>query len=220
MVGHRLLVILIISVALSSLSGCAAFRSGKPQLPSSWPISKEPAKQSISLLVTGEGIVNSKRQDAPQAMIQAWQTAAEKAYKDSGLFSDVKVGASETDLRAEIHVTDRGEASMGQAFVSGLTLTLFPANGHDEMIIETTLKSKEGQELATFTKKETLSFWIQFFLIFIMPFNWPNTVAAEMLYDLHRATISEAFNAGHLRVQRVTDTWQWAQVARQTSPAW
>ena len=214
MASHRLLFLLIISVALSSLSGCAAFRSGKTELPASWPISKEPAKYSISLLVTGEGIVNGRRQDAPQAMIQAWQAAAEKAYKDSGLFSDVKVGASETDIRAEIHVTDRGEASTGMAVLSGLTLTLFPANGHDEMVIKTTLKNKEGQELGTFEKKDTLSFWIQFFLIFIMPFNWPNTVAAEMLYDLHRATISEAYSAGRLRAQHVTDAWQWAQASQ------
>ena len=197
--SHHLLFVLIIGVALSSLSGCAAFRSGKTEFPASWPISKEPAKQSISLLLTGEAIANGRRQDVPQATIQLWQAAAEKAYKDSGLFSDVKVGAADTDLRSEIHLTEHGEASMGMAFLSGLTLTLFPAHADAEMVIKTTLKNKEGQELGTFENKDTLSFWIQFFLVFIMPFNWPNTVGSEMLYDLHRATISEAYSAGHLR---------------------
>ena len=151
--SHRLLYFLIISVFLSSLSGCAAFRSGETQPPTSWPISKEPGKQTISLLITGESSVNGTRQDVPQRMIEAWQAAAEKAYKDSGLFSDVKVGAAETDLRAEIHLTDRGEASIGLAMLSGFTLTLFPANGHSDMVVTTTLKNKEGQELGKFEKK-------------------------------------------------------------------
>ena len=211
--SHRLLYILVVSVLLSSLSGCAAFRSGEAQPPTPWPISKEPGKQTISLLITGESSVNGTRQDVPQRMIEAWQAVTEKAYKDSGFFSDVKVGAAETDLRAEIHFTDRGEANTGLAFLSGFTLTLIPANAHGEMVVKTTLKTKEGQELGTFEKKEALSFWIQFFLIFIMPFNWPNTVITEMLYDLNRATISQAYGAGLLRTQHMTDR-QWAQVTQ------
>lgn len=51
--------------------------------------------------------------------------------------------------------------------------------------------------------------WIQFFLIFIMPFNWPNTVAADMFYDLHRATINQAFGAGLLQARHVTSSNMW-----------
>jgi hypothetical protein len=209
--SHRLWYILIVSMLLSSLSGCAAFRTGETQPQTPWLISKEPGKQSISLLITGESSVNGTRQDVPQSMIDAWQAVAEKAYKESGFFSDVMVGAAETDLRAEIHFTDRGEANQALAFLSGFTMTLIPANAHGDMVVKTTLKNKEGKELGTFEKKETLSFWIQFFLIFIMPFNWPNTVASDMLYDLNRATIAQAFGAGLLRAQHVTGR-QWAQV--------
>jgi hypothetical protein len=208
--SYRLLHVLTISILLSSLSGCAAFRSGETQPPTPWPISKEPRKQSISLLITGESSVNGTRQDVPQRMIEVWQAAAEKAYKDSGFFSNVKVGAAETDLRAELHFTDRGEANSGLAFLSGFTLTLIPANAHGEMVVKTALKTKDGHPLGRFEKKETLSFWIQFFLIFIMPFNWPNTVVTEMLYDLNRATLDQAYGAGLLRSQHVTDR-QWAQ---------
>lgn len=211
--NHRLWCILFVSVLLSSLSGCAAFRTGETQPQTPWLISKEPGKQSISLLVSGESSVNGTRQDVPQRMIDAWQAVTEKAYKDSGYLSDVKIGAAETDLRAEIHFTDRGEANQGLAFLSGFTMTLIPANAQGDMVVKTTLKNKEGTELGTFEKKETLSFWIQFFLIFIMPFNWPNTVASEMLYDLNRATIDQAYGAGHLRTQHLTDL-QWAQVTQ------
>lgn len=136
--------VLVLFVSLLSLSGCASFRSGEPLPPASWPISKEPGKYSISLLVTGEAIVNNERQDIPQHAIQMWQEAVAKAYKDSGLFSNVTIGAAETDLKAEIHILDHGEASIGMAFLSGLTLTLVPANARDEMVVTTTLKDKEG----------------------------------------------------------------------------
>jgi hypothetical protein len=214
MISRLVVFVLVVWVSLSSLSGCAAFRSGEFKLTPSWPLATTPGKQSISLLVTGEAIVNGMRQDIPQRMIQHWQDAAAKAYKDSGLFSDVKTGAAETDLRAEVHVLERGEANQGMAVLSGLTLTLVPAHAESEIVVKTTLKNKEGQDLGTFEKKETFSFWIQFFLIFIMPFNWPNTVATDLLYDLHRATISQAHDAGLLQARHGTDPIQWARVAQ------
>ncbi|MEI8014822.1 MAG: hypothetical protein WCH20_08295 [Nitrospira sp.] len=214
MISRRVVFVLLVGVSLSSLSGCAAFRTGEFMHPASWPLATTLGKQSISLLVTGEALVNGMRQDLPQRMIQRWQDAATRAYKDSGLFSDVKTGAAETDLRAEVHVLERGEANQGMAFLSGLTLTLAPAHAESEFVVKTMLKNKEGQDLGTFEKKETLSMWIQFFLIFIMPFNWPNTVAADMFYDLHRATISQAYGAGLLQAGHVTGPIHWAHVAQ------
>jgi hypothetical protein len=213
MTSRRCSFALVVVLSVSSFSGCAAFRSEETQPPASWPMSKGPGKQSISLLVTGEGIVNGARRDTPQRMLEIWQEAAANAYKDSGLFSEVKIGAAETDLRAEIHVLDRGEANLGLAFLSGFTMTLIPSKTEDEMTIKTTLKNKEGQELGTYEKKETISMWIQFFLIFIMPFNWPNTVTTEMLYDLNRATINLAYGAGLLQARHMPGSTEWARVA-------
>jgi hypothetical protein len=213
---RRVIFVLVVWVSLSSLSGCAAFRTGEFKPSTSWPLATTPGKQSISLLVTGEAIVNGMRQDVPQRAIQHWQDAAAKAYKDSGLFSDVKTGAAETDLRAEIHVLDHGEANKGMAVLSGLTLTLLPAHGEEEFVVKTTLKNKEGQDLGTFEKKETFSFWIQFFLIFIMPFNWPNTVVTDLLYDLHRATIDQAHGAGLLQARHLTGPIQSARTVRRS----
>jgi hypothetical protein len=220
MVRRRVLFVLVIWVSLSSLSGCAAFRTGEFKPPASWPLATTPGKQSISLLVTGEGFVNGTRQDVPQRMIQHWQDAAVKAYQDSGLFSDVKTGAAETDLRAEVHVLDRGKASQGMAFLSGLTLTLLPAHAEGEFVVKTTLKNKEGQDLGTFEKKDSFSFWIQFFLIFIMPFNWPNTVMTDLLYDLHRATIDQAHGAGLLQARHLTGPIQSARTGVILPPIW
>lgn len=213
MVGHRVIVVFVVWVSLSFLNGCAAFRSGETPLPASWPMSQGPGKQSISLIFTGEALVNGMRQDIPPQTIQAWQEVATKAYKDSGLFSDVKTAAAETDLRAEVHMLERGEADKAMAFLSGFTLTLLPASIQEEFVIKTTMKNREGKDLGTFEKSDRASVWIQFFLIFIMPFNWPNTVLSEMLYDLHRATISQAHGAGLLQTRQLTGPLQWARAA-------
>lgn len=214
MVSRRVLFALVVWVSLSSLSGCAAFRTGEFKPPASWPLATTPGKQSIGLLVIGETIDNVMPPDVPQRTSQSWQDAAAKAYKDSGLFSDVKTGAAETDLRAEVHVIAREETNMGMAFLSGLTLTMFPSRSESEFVIKTTLKNREGQNLGTFLKSDKSSTWIQFFLIFVMPFNWPDTVETDMLYDLNRATISEAHGAGLLQARHVTGSIQRERVAQ------
>ena len=106
------------------------------------------------------------------------------------------VGPADTDLRAEVNVRDIGQGSKGMAFLSGFTLTLFPATGDDIFVVETNIKDKDGQTLGSVYKTETVSLWIQFFLIFIMPFYWPETVAQETLYDINRAVIVEARDDG------------------------
>jgi hypothetical protein len=58
--------------------------------------------------------------------------------------------------------------------------------------MKTTLKNKAGRKLAVYEGKETVSTWIQFFLIFMMPFYSPGSVVQEVIYDLNRATINQA----------------------------
>lgn len=193
MTPSRFVSIIIIGFAfVSSLSGCAAFRGGGTEAPRSWPTSKTADRQSISLLVSGEALINGEMRDVPQQAIAAWEHVAEKAYRESGVFSDVRIGAADTDLRAEIHMLDRGEASMAMALLSGLTLTLIPTKAEDEMVMKTTLRNKAGRQLGVYEGKETVSTWIQFFLIFMMPFYSPGSVVQEVIYDLNRATINQA----------------------------
>ena len=213
MASRKISIALVLVLSVVSLSGCAAFRWGEDLPPVLWPISKEPGKQSIGLLVTGESSFNGAIKDPSQRAIAAWQEAAARAYKDSGLFSDVKIGAAETDLRAEIHFIDRGQVNLALAVISGLTMTVIPAKDQDEFTVKTTLKNKAGQDLGTFEKKDTVSRWVQLFLIFLMPYNWPNTVVTELLYDLNRDTINQAFGAGLLHSRHMTVPIEWARTA-------
>lgn len=77
--------------------------------PATWPLSKGPGKQSISLVFTAESFYFGTRQEIWLKTIQVLDRVVAKAYKESGLFSDVKIGAAETDLRAEVHVLRRAQ---------------------------------------------------------------------------------------------------------------
>ncbi|HKQ35905.1 MAG TPA: hypothetical protein VJT11_11415 [Nitrospiraceae bacterium] len=186
MIRRRIIFVLVVWMSLSSFGGCASFRWGDTEPPASWPLSKGQGKQSISLLLIGAS-----------PYIEGLEESAAKAYKESGLFSDVKTRASETDLRAEVDVSmSRSETSESDVYVPVLTLFLFPIIQRNEIVLRTTLKNKEGQELGVVEKKDGYTELDGLLMIFFMPFKWPNTIESNLLYDLNRATISQANDEG------------------------
>ncbi len=217
MVGHRALVPLVFITVVVSLSACAAFREGPFQPPASWPITTASSKQSISLLISGETIAKDvhtlkeyrnsfpagERLPTSDVRHRGLNSIA-KAYRDSGLFSDVKIGTWNTDLRAEIHVLRRHEFSLWRNLTSLFTAFIVPASAQDEVIITTTLKNRELQSMGTFEKAETVIVRTQLFLIFTFPFymkdnpgfSMKDKVWSELVYDLNRAIISQAYDEG------------------------
>ena len=211
MVGHRALVPLVFLAVVLSLSACVAtFREGTFQPPTSWPIPTASGKQSISLFISweisgeisGETILDKGRYSfthqvgrlAPEVM-QRWVKSIPKAYRDSGLFSDVKIGAVDTDLRAEVHVLYHGLANP-TLFITVLSVGMVPSYEHNKFIITTTLKNRELQSLGMFEKAERATTWIGIPLIFLAPFRWHPTIIGKLVYDLNRSIISQAYDEG------------------------
>jgi len=178
------------------LVDCASIRKGNLPLPNPWPSETTKQKQTISLIITGEATVNEKPVFVEPEVIQIWQEQIYKAYVDSNLFIDVKVGKANTDLQIEVNVQDIAKGSQAWSLVCCLSFTLIPSKGEDKFVVHTKIKSRDGQTLASFQKNETVSFWIHFIFIFAAPFNWPATVIKETIYDLNRASIIEAHQAG------------------------
>ena len=187
---------IMVFVLLSFFCGCASFRAGNLPPVSQWPPQPTMKGKSVSIVVSGEAILNGKEQEVSANFIEIWREPTVKAYHESGLFSEVKTGLTETDLRAEVKIVDRGKVNLGSAFLTGLTLYLIPSNGTDELVVKTTIKDGEGKTLGTFEKSETITLYQQLFLIFAMPFNFPGSVVKKTLYDLNRATIIEAHSKG------------------------
>ncbi len=188
---------LVTGVLVIAVGGCASFRDGERKPISSWPLHAAEQKQSINLFVNGKIWINDKREPVQPDLLGAWRTVANEAFKESGLFSDVKLSSEDsTDLRADIDIEQKGEFSEVLAFVTGFTLGLssivIPQKSSDTVIIMTTFKDREGHVLASTRQSETVNTWIQLFLVFVMPFRDGQDVTMTAVYsDLHRAALVE-----------------------------
>ena len=149
-------------------------------------------------MVSGESTFNGKEQKVAFILLKMWSEQVVDAYRDSGLFSEVETGMSDTDLKAEIKIVDHNERNLGLTFLTGLTLYLIPSRGTDEFIVKTTIKNKDGKTLCMYEMSEKIASWVQMFLIFAMPFHYPASVYNETLYDLNRSTIVELHSKGFL----------------------
>jgi hypothetical protein len=188
---------LCVALVLATSYGCASFRIGHLEPPAEWPPkSADAGKKSIALLVSGKLNINGKEQLMPTAVLHKWQKRIAIAYKDSGLFSEVRFGLVEADYKADVTILDRGEFIQAMALLSGLTLTLIPGKAYDEYVVQTTVRDREGKTVGVFEKTDGMSRWFQLFLIFAMPFSTPSSVFDEVAYDIHRAIISKAHARG------------------------
>jgi hypothetical protein len=176
--------------ALLCCAGCAAFRGADSKTP--WPPTAGASKKSLSLVVASSGTMNGKPAEPLPAMTTKWREYAHDAYQESGLFSAVVPEGAPADLRAEIQVKDEGSGSFFGAFICGFTMFLIPATGQDRFTLHTEFKNAQGDVLATVEKSDTVTLWMQTFLVFVAPFKWPGSVTHETLQELHRATLTEA----------------------------
>lgn len=170
------------------LSACAGIRGNQLGEITGWPPETK-NKKSISYVITGKIDMNGNVADAQPAALNLWKQNVEKAYKESEIFSSVSDGFSDTDIRAEISITDKGRGSMALAFLSGFTFGVIPSYANDEFIVNTTFKDRNGNVLASISKQEDVSQWIQILLLPVTPFAFPTSQVNGALYDIHRSTL-------------------------------
>ncbi len=74
---------------------------------------------------------------------------------------------------------------------------MIPGVVSQELVTNTTYRDRQQKVIGTIGKNERLGFWIQFFLLFAMPFvDGPNKILNETHYDMNRVTIEEARSKG------------------------
>lgn len=181
-----------------TLPGCMMVREGKVKPPVPWPPQQTQEKKSIGLTVEGVPSPKGAHQMPRTEAIETIRSQAIRAYTESGLFSSVLTSDEPADLRADIAVIEDGSDGMGwSGYLSALTFTLFPGYVSENIILKTNFSTRDKKAVDSVEKKEELGFWIEFFLLFAMPFtDSPSTVAKSAHYDIHRATIQEAHSKG------------------------
>lgn len=176
-------------LAAACLSGCAAFRTG-PETPiSPWPPIRAAHRPSVSLLIESTSEPNGGEVGP---IFTVWREQTVRAYRDSGLFSEVQVGLQKRDWRAHVTIGEKGEFSRIQTMLMGATLGLIPADIRQDFSVTTEFTDANGAVVAKFAREESNHFVIQLFMLFLMPFRYPRHVIADIIYDLNRATLIEA----------------------------
>jgi len=191
--------ILALVLLLVSSTGCVMVRDGNVKPPVQWPPhSNQQVKKSIALHVNEAGLQGASSQGSSPDAAEDFLSQAVKAYTESGLFSLVVTTGQPTDLEAEITVLGKGSDGLSwSGAISALTLTMIPGVVSQDVIAKTTYRDRQQKVIGIIEKNEGLGFWIQFFLLFAMPFvDGPNTIMNETQYDMHRVTIEEAHSKG------------------------
>jgi hypothetical protein len=191
--------ILALVLLLVSFPGCVMVRDGNVKPPAQWPPhSNQQVKKSIALHVIEAGRQGVSSQGISTDAAEDFSAQAVKAYTESELFSLVVTTGEPTDLQADITVIGKGSDGLSwSGVISALTLTMIPGVVSQDLIANTTYRDRQQKVIGIIEKNEGLGFWIQFFLLFAMPFvDGPNTIMDETQYDMHRVTIEEAHSKG------------------------
>jgi len=191
--------IVVIASLIVSLPGCILFRDGSKELPAQWPPQQSSSgKKSISLHVTTDDALGGSPSGSGKDVLANISGQAFKAYTESGLFSSVTTTGESADLIADINVVEKAADGLSwSAVISAITFTVIPGRVPQELSVKTVYKNREQQVIATVEEKEELGHWVEFFLLFAMPFtDGPNAVTNEAQYDLHRLAIDEARRKG------------------------
>jgi hypothetical protein len=186
--------ILALVMLLVGSPGCVMVRDGNVNPPLRWPLhSSQQVKKSIALHVIEAGSPAISPDGA-----EDFREQAVKAYSESGLFSSVVTTGEPTDLHADITILEKGSDGLSwSGAISALTLTMIPGVVSQDLVTNTTYRDRQPKVIGIIEKNARLGFWIQFFLLFAMPFvDGPSTVMNETQYDMHRITIEEAHNKG------------------------
>ncbi|MEO8340279.1 MAG: hypothetical protein ABI604_11270 [Nitrospirota bacterium] len=178
--------------------GCMMVRDGNVKPPTPWPPhSNQQVKKSIALHVIEAEHRGGAIQEIGSDTAEGARAQAVKAYTESGLFSLVVTTGETTDLNADIIVGEGSDGLSWSGVISALTLTMIPGVVSQDVIANTIYKDRQQKVIGAIVKTEGVGSWVQFFLLFAMPFvDGPDAVMDKAQYDIHRVTIEEARQKG------------------------
>jgi len=173
------------------LSGCSiAYRSVISQ-----PITEIPIEKQKERSIT---IIFGSQSDFTVDELIKYRDPLVRAYRDSNLFTEVKTGFTEADLRAEINIEQQDTVRWGIPILSNILLNIIPYSMKYTLSITTTVTDTNGNILQIFQNSEDIHEVNNLLFIFALGFPSTTSVFDEALYDLGRMTIHQAHEQGIL----------------------
>jgi hypothetical protein len=141
--------------------------------------------------------VNGEARELPDYVRERWIEATLRAYRESGLFTEVRRGVGgDTDLRASVDIEDDVAGSKAFSFLSALSLLILPSRSRDQLNLRTTYRDRSGATVGDFRSREVVTTWFQLFLLPITPFAPRDSVVERTIRDLSLATAKRAQTKG------------------------
>jgi hypothetical protein len=180
--NHSRIVVTVLAAGLSQL-GCIAWQGGMARKIDPFPTAtmqkKTPA--SIAIDVTFSVVALNP----PLAALA--RAAAELRGKAMSVAARSRRFVPSTmpqtaDYHLTLQIRDEGSPNVALAYLSGLTLTVFPAWASDDYDIVATLQDRTGQVVGTYHLQQSVTMFVELLMIFGMPFASPAS-ANERLWN-------------------------------------
>jgi hypothetical protein len=187
--------LLVLTCAALALCSCVAYRSGAGAR--SVPQAAGTARKTIGVLIRASGSYRGQNRPLPDYIVARWRAAVLDAYRDCGLFAEVREGiARDADLQATVRIENTVLASRGIVFLSGVSFFAIPSRSRDQFELKTTLSDGSGAVLASLTSADTVTTWYQLLLLPGTVFLSRDAVVSDTLYDLTLDTAAQAQRKG------------------------
>jgi len=170
------LVLLILAI---NLTGCATFSGDMLPQVEEFPITNE--KPSINISLSFQQYLNGAtvNQFTNQTEIDLMERTI-KRFNKSGMYSSVSNTNSEADISVNFDVTDEGTASIGMAFLTGLTLYVIPSSATDLFKVTAKVTNNKTLGEGVIQVEDSITMWQQLFLLPLLPFNLLPVVSGDV----------------------------------------
>jgi hypothetical protein len=179
----------VLLVLIVECFGCAAFRTGSLDA-GVLPSALDP-KQGIAVVVTRRwrtgdepdyGVITDIFDPVAQEIVAA--------YRKSGLFSFVKFGVHDAELRAEVVLHRASSYNAPLRMLARLTAFFIPTYIDEVLTMTTVFRGADGEEVAKIQRQQAVISWHWSLFLPIMPFAYPDTVLKKIREELVTATLS------------------------------
>jgi len=186
--NHSLKTLLLLLCVV--LPGCVSYSQHELAPVEAWPpVAKvEAAKPSVYVRFTAFHLFNGQQTNGG-VNVSGWEKILVDNFNQSDRFKQVTTEKLDSDVYVYATLRNQEKGSMFGAIVTGATFFVIPGTFDNTFALETVYKDRDGKVLGRIEKSETVTTWMQLFLIVALPFQQSPD---EIVKQLSQSSLEEA----------------------------
>jgi hypothetical protein len=180
------------------MTGCASFE-GKLLAPiQQFPSVAQPERPSVNIDLKFRQYVNG----APVYFMTktaegALEKKCTKRFVKSALYSQVGTDLKDADIDLVVNLKDDGHASMGMAFLTGLSLYIIPSFATDTFKLQADITDRRDKSKRSVELEDFVTQYQQILLLPLLPFKMTPMVAGKVQNTLFDNLALQVFENNH-----------------------